>query len=196
MTEKRCHQDMRENSTISAEPLRKAAAILKAGGVVLHATEGVWGFACDPFNSDAIEAVLAIKGRQADKGFIVIGAKADDFSDQLAGLPAAQKQAIQATWPGAHTWILPDTIYPDIIRGGRTTLACRVPGHAQARELCELSGSTLVSTSANRSGEPSLTTQAQAEEAFGKLVGYVLPGAVLNPGKASTIHALDGTILR
>ncbi len=188
---------MVEVPTISAEPhLRKAAAILKAGGVILHATEGVWGFACDPFNADAVEAVLAIKGRQADKGFIVIGAQAHYFSDQLEGLSEAQKQAIQATWPGAHTWILPDTIYPDIIRGGRTTLACRVPGHSQARDLCELIGNTLISTSANRSGEPSLTTQTQAEEVFGEQVGYVLPGAVLNPGKASTIHSLDGAVLR
>ena len=188
---------MLKNPTISDEPqLRKAAAIVKAGGVILHATEGVWGFACDPFNVDAVAAVLEIKGRQADKGFIVIGAQADCFSEQLAGLSEAQILAIQATWPGAHTWILPDTTYPDVIRGGRTTLACRVPGHAQARELCELLGNTLVSTSANRSGEPSLTTQAQAEDAFGKQVDLVLPGAVLNPGKASTIHALDGTILR
>jgi L-threonylcarbamoyladenylate synthase len=188
---------MLENPTKRAQDeLRQAAAIVKAGGVVLHATEGVWGFACDPFNAEAVAAVLAIKGRQADKGFIVIGAQARCFSAQLQGLSESQRLAIQATWPGAHTWILPDTIYPDIIRGGRTTLACRVPGHEQARELCELLGTTLVSTSANRSGEPSLTTQAQAEAAFGRQVGFVLPGAVLSPGKASTIHALDGTILR
>ena len=188
---------MVENPTGRArEELRQAAAILKAGGVVLHATEGVWGFACDPFNADAVQAVLDIKGRQADKGFIVIGAQAHYFSAQLEKLTESQKIAIQASWPGAHTWILPDTIYPDVIRGGRTTLACRVPGHSQARELCELLGRTLVSTSANRSGEPSLTPQTQAEDVFGKKVDFVLPGAVLNPGKASTIHALDGTILR
>lgn len=188
---------MVDNPVSAAEAqLHKAAAILKAGGVVLHATEGVWGFACDPFNAEAVEAVLAIKGRQANKGFIVIGAQAHNFAEQMAGLSEAQKLAIQATWPGAHTWILPDTNYPDVIRGGRTTLACRVPGHVQARRLCELFGNTLVSTSANRSGEPSLTTQTQAEDAFGRQAGFVLPGAVLNPGKASTIHGLDGTILR
>ena len=30
-----------------------AADVLRSGGIVAHATEGVWGLACDPFDGTA-----------------------------------------------------------------------------------------------------------------------------------------------
>lgn len=163
---------------------------------MLHATEGVWGFACDPYSNEAVGKILAIKGRSADKGFILIGACSAFFQAQLCPLEETKRAEILATWPGSHTWILPDSHYPDRIRGGRETVACRVPGHAQARALCAGFGRALVSTSANLSGQPSVTDAKQAKALFGDLVDYMLPGTVGQAGKASTIHALDGSILR
>jgi L-threonylcarbamoyladenylate synthase len=176
--------------------LHEAVAALQAGGVILHATEGVWGFACDPFDANAVQMILDLKGREANKGFIVIAAAARYFHNQLETLSEDQRQTVEATWPGPHTWILPDDFYPQIIRGGRNTLACRVPGHDQARRLCELLDKPVISTSANLSGQPGIVTQQQAQALFGERVAYLLPGAVLVPGKASTIHTLDGAILR
>ena len=49
-----------------------AAVCLKAGGVIAHATEGVWGLACDPFNRKAVDRILTIKGREAAKGMLLI----------------------------------------------------------------------------------------------------------------------------
>ncbi len=178
------------------ESIQYAAEVLRGGGVVLHATEGVWGFACDPFQPTAVEKILAIKGRQAAKGFIVIGAEPAAFADQLAQVSVAHRGRVQASWPGAHTWILPDDRYPSMIRGERPTLACRVPGHVQARALCNAFGATLVSTSANRSGEAPLTRAAQAEREFGAQVDYFLWGEVDRAGSASTIYGLQGEILR
>ncbi len=163
---------------------------------MLHATEGVWGFACDPFDLSAVEKVLAIKGRAAEKGFIVIGADWHAFARQLAQVSEARRQDIISSWPGAHTWILPDDIYPPVIRGHRDTLACRVPGHRQARALCREFGATLVSTSANIAGQPSISSAEVAYGEFSTAVDYVLRGSVINPGRASTIHGLDGEILR
>jgi len=163
---------------------------------VLHATEGVWGFACDPFNAEAVQKVIALKGRAADKGLIVIAATAAVFSKQMSDLTAVRCEEIMASWPGPHTWILHDNEYAPVIRGFRDTLACRVPGHPQARALCQQFGAALVSTSANLAGEPGITTLEQARQSFGGKVDYLLSGAVLNPGRASTIHALDGEILR
>ena len=170
--------------------------MLRAGGVVLHATEGVWGFACDPFNPSAVERILAIKGRAAEKGFIVIGADAHAFEHQLARVDEVRRREIISSWPGAHTWILPDEIYPPVIRGYRATLACRVPGHRQARALCRLFGATLVSTSANVAGEPAISSAQVAFSEFSAVVDFVLRGAVDNAGQVSTIHGEDGEILR
>src|SRR4051794_31230036 len=40
-----------------------AAKVLRHGGIVAHATEGVWGLACDPFDADAVVRLLDLKGR-------------------------------------------------------------------------------------------------------------------------------------
>ena len=118
------------------------------------------------------------------------------FDAQLANLVADHRAEVVASWPGHHTWVLPDDVYPDEVRGQRPTLACRVPDHVQARDLCAGFAAPLVSTSANLSGEPGIVSAAQAHAQFATLVDFVLPGEVGDAGKASTIHGLDRTILR
>lgn len=60
---------------ISPHRLRQAARLLRAGGVITHATEGVWGLACDPWNRCAVERLLSIKRRDVARGLILIGAQ-------------------------------------------------------------------------------------------------------------------------
>lgn len=173
-----------------------AARVLKQGGVVAHATEGVWGFACDAFDRRAVRRVVEIKQRNAGKGLILIGASEQLFAPELASLSGDVRTDILASWPGPHTWILPNVRFGMLVTGGRTTVACRVPGHDQARLLAEHVGRPLVSTSANVSGGAALTGQEEVERHFSAEVDYILPGQVLNPGVPSTIRQIDGRILR
>ncbi len=175
--------------------LEEAAAALCAGGVVVHATEGVWGLACDPGRAEAVEKILALKGRGADKGLLLIAHDAQVFARHWTGLGHAGD--ILKSWPGHHTWVLPNHgVYADYVTGGRTTVACRVPGHVQARQLCKEVGHALVSTSANLSGQPPVVDEAAARALFADHVDVVLPGRVGDADGPSTIHDLDGRILR
>lgn len=176
-------------------PVERAAELIKSGGVVCHATEGVWGFACNPWNETAVSRILTIKHRSWEKGLLVIGANASHFAAEFAGCSVDQEREVVASWPGAHTWILPNTRFEKWVTGSRNTVGCRVPGHVQARELCALAG-VLISTSANISNGADTLQYEQADERFAAQVDYVLPGAVIEAGKASTIRALDGTVLR
>ena len=45
--------------------LEVAAGVILSGGVILHATEGVWGLACDPFSEAAVRRISSMKRRQA-----------------------------------------------------------------------------------------------------------------------------------
>ena len=84
-----------------------AAACLQSGGVIAHATEGVWGLACDPYNDDAVRRVLAIKGREAAKGMLLIGGGPTDFQAALEELTPKIMAQVLASWPGHVTWLLP-----------------------------------------------------------------------------------------
>ncbi|NKC00475.1 MAG: tRNA threonylcarbamoyladenosine biosynthesis protein RimN [Pseudomonadales bacterium] len=176
--------------------LDPAIKVLAEGGVVAHATEGVWGFACDANCKTAVQKILAIKQRGGEKGLIVIAGSIETFAPELESLSDEQVAAISATWPGPHTWILPNQRFDEQVTGSRTTIACRVPGHAQARALARMFGHPLISTSANRSGQPAATLEGEVRGLFAADVDWILSGAVQNAGVPSTIHQLDGEILR
>ncbi len=176
--------------------LTRAVTVLRAGGVVAHATEGVWGLTCDPENESAVRQLLQIKSRSVDKGLILIGADAAQFAPELDAISPAQQTTVTSTWPGAVTWVLPNQRFAPWITGSHRSVAIRVPGHDQARALCAQFGGPLVSTSANSAGQPAATTQAEATAAMGELVDLVLPGQTSgNPGP-STIRQLDGRQVR
>lgn len=187
--------------------LRLAVRVLRTGGTILHATEGVWGFACDPLDARAVAQLLALKQRPADKGLIVIGAGADCFATELAEVSGPAREQILDSWPGPVTWVLPNRRFPDWITGGRDSVAVRVPGHPQARALCHAFGGPLVSTSANRAGWPAPRNRFQARATVtelrrrGRLRGrhprlYLLAGETQGRRQPSEIRTLSGQRLR
>ena len=103
------------------------AACLRSGGVIAHATEGVWGLACDPANGEALSRILAIKGREAAKGMLLIGASSDAFENVLNRMATDLRAQVEASWPGHVTWLLPGHMYPRSIRDSRLwRVECRI----------------------------------------------------------------------
>lgn len=171
--------------------IARAVAVLRDGGVVAHASEGVWGLACDPFNQAAVQRVLDIKGRAAAKGLIVVAGASADFAAELDAVDDALAARIRASWPGAVTWLVGNKRFPPWITGGRDTVAIRVPGHAQARALATAFGGALVSTSANRAGAAPAGTAAEVQRALGGEIDYLLPGET--GGRSGPSRILDAT---
>ncbi|MFT7650936.1 MAG: L-threonylcarbamoyladenylate synthase [Limisphaerales bacterium] len=174
--------------------LKEAAAVIVNGGVVLHATEGVWGFACAPTCEAAVLKILQMKQRSIDKGLLLIGSEAAVFDTELRA--HVLREDVLTSWPGPHTWVLPNSRFPLWVTGGRGTVACRVPGHRQARCLSKKVGGALVSTSANRSGEAPAVDELSAREQFEGEIDYVLSGQVSSPGQVSTIYDMNGEVIR
>ncbi|HEY8521489.1 MAG TPA: Sua5/YciO/YrdC/YwlC family protein [Gammaproteobacteria bacterium] len=175
-----------------------AARILRSGGVVAYPTEAVFGIGCLPNRREAVERVLAIKGRSERKGLVLIAANVAQLAP-YAALPEGPRAAeVLATWPGPVTWVLPAAPRaPRWITGGRRTVAVRVTAHPVARRLCERAGSALVSTSANRTGRRPLRSALEVRRLLGCEVDYVLPGPLGGLERPTTIRdAATGRILR
>ncbi|MBP8284057.1 MAG: Sua5/YciO/YrdC/YwlC family protein, partial [Chromatiaceae bacterium] len=116
--------------------LRLAAHWIKAGGVVAYPTEAVYGLGCDPWNGEATRRILTLKQRPESKGLILIAAAIQQLTPFVELLEAERMEAILASWPGPHTWLLPARPeVPSWLRGEHATLAVRVTAHPLAAAL-------------------------------------------------------------
>lgn len=175
----------------------KALEVLDLGGVIVHATEGVFGLACKIECEQAVEKISSLKNRQqSDSPYLVLAANYQQI-ETIVDLNVPYLDAIKSSWPGPVTWVFPKkTITYPWIGGADGSLAVRYSAHPQCQRLVQAAG-PLISTSANRHGEPSPVTLATVRETFGELIACYLPGRLTVAGRASRIrHAQTGEWLR
>lgn len=179
-------------------PLRRAVEVVRAGGVIAYPTEAVYGLGCDPLEHVAVRRIIALKQRDAAKGLILIASDISQLMPFMGEMSADILSKLDASWPGPVTWVVPAApTLPFWLSGGRTTLAVRVTAHPVASALCRELGMALVSTSANRSGQPPARSALAARVQLGEGLDYILPGAVGGLNKPTEIReALTGKVLR
>jgi len=140
---------------VSNFKLRQAKHLIQNGGVIACPTEAVYGLSCDPLNPLAVEHLLKIKKRPAEKGLILVASSIEQLLPFIKLDDSLPLNEIRDSWPGPATWLLPaaDKL-PRWINGGKKTVACRVTAHPLLAALCKTTGHALISTSANQSGRP------------------------------------------
>lgn len=157
--------------------IEEIASVLIDGGIVLMPTDTIYGLHA-LIDSRAADRIKEIKGRDDAKRFVTIAANIA----QLAKIGVAVSPVVSDLWPGPLTAILR--------RNNEESLAARIPDVNWIRALLERTG-PLVSTSANRSGEPPITLPNElAHELQSALDGLVDAG--LRDGKASAIVDFTG----
>jgi len=183
---------------MTATPIEKAVRALREGSVIAYPTEAVWGLGCDPKNRLAVEKLLALKQRPVAKGLILVAANIDQLAPFFGNVTDAQYQLLEASWPGFTTFIVPASKHvPAWIKGDFESVALRVSAHPLVRELCQAFAGPLVSTSANRAGQPPAQSLEQVVNIFSHELAFVLPGQLGGAQKPSPIVDIDsGQVLR
>lgn len=172
--------------------LRKAADILRAGGLVGFPTETVYGLGGDATNESAVRAIFAAKGRPADNPLIVHVTDAAQLPP-LCRLTDTAERLIAAFWPGPLTLLMQKTaLVPDVTTAGLPSVAVRCPSHPVARRLIALSQTPVAAPSANLSGRPSPTTAAHVYEDMNGRIPIILDGGACAVGVESTVCDLTG----
>lgn len=179
-------------------PLEHAVHALRDGQVIACPTEAVWGLSCDPHNDAALARLMRMKAREPAKGVIVVAASIAQLEPWLKGLPYALYAPLLASWPGPVTWLVPDNgTAPALVRGKHDGVALRVTDHPGMQALCEAFGGPLVSSSANRAGEPPAMSAAEASSIFGAELGAIVAGELGGRTRPSQIRDLaSGRVLR
>ncbi|MCC7257838.1 MAG: Sua5/YciO/YrdC/YwlC family protein [Gammaproteobacteria bacterium] len=183
---------------MTANPLlRRAARVLRAGGIVAYPTEAVYGLGCNPDDEAALRRLIAIKGRSARAGFILIAATAGQLQGWIAPTAAEQRRLASPTRTPV-TWVVRAGARAGrLLTGRRATVAVRITTHPVAAGLCRAAGMPLVSTSANYHGRPPARTALGVRRRLGRELDLIVPGPTGGRLRPSEIRlAATGEVLR
>lgn len=177
--------------------IRMACRELNQGGIIAYPTEAVYGLGCNPLNLSAVQRILQIKQRPADKGLIIVGSRLSHLQPYTS-VVLEDNQSLQQTWPGPVTWILPArSTVPYLIRGRHAGIAMRLSNHPVTAAICESFGAAIISTSANLAKHPALRSASAVHAWFGNQVDMILHGDTDRTAQPSEIRDyLTGKILR
>ena len=189
---------MSSEKILLQDKVHQAVNALNAGGVVAYPTEYCFGLGCDPLNIDAIQSLLKIKNRQAEQGVILIASSVEQI-EKFVDLKASPLiDEILASWPGPNTWILPAHEYvTSWVKGRHQGVAVRVTANHVSKNICQEFGGAIVSTSANRHGQPALLDAQSVINEMGNELSYVFDESVDGATMPSSIRdGLTGKQLR
>jgi L-threonylcarbamoyladenylate synthase len=177
--------------------IARAAACLRAGGIVVYPTETFYGLGSLASRPDALARLAAAKLRPLGKPLPLIAADVEQVEEVASLASPLARRLARCFWPGPLTLILPALAGLDeTLTGGTGSIAVRVPGSDIARALAARAGGALVSTSANLSGEPPPTRVSDLSPGLLAHLDAVLDGGETPGGLASTVVMVDSGMLR
>ncbi|MEV3901996.1 L-threonylcarbamoyladenylate synthase [Mycobacterium sp. NPDC050551] len=172
--------------------IASAVSALKGGALVVLPTDTVYGIGANAFDSSAVAALLAAKGRGRDMPVPVLVGSWHTIDGLVYTVPRTARELIRAFWPGALSLVVRQA--PSLawdLGDADGTVMLRMPLHPVAIELLREVGPMAVS-SANISGRPAAVTAADARAQLGDQVEVYLDAGPSAQQSASTIVDLTG----
>ena len=157
-----------------SEPWRddaiEAVRNLRAGNVIVHATDTVWGIACDATNPSAVKKLRELKNRSEDSPILVLVADEGQIERHFGKVPDAAWDLFEHS-DKPTTVVLPGGKGVDeSILGSDGSLGIRLAKDPWIHFVASGLGSPIASTSANLSGSPTPTN-------FESIESEILEGA-------------------
>ncbi len=175
------------------EDIKKAAEIIKNGGLVGMPTETVYGLGANALNPKAVLDIFKAKGRPADNPLIVHISDVSQIEKFSLAEEIPENAIILAKkfWPGPLTMIVKKgKAVPDEVSAGLDTVAIRFPSHPVAQKLISFAGLPVAAPSANLSGSPSPTTPQHVMRDLKGKIPAIIDGGICNVGLESTVITL------
>jgi L-threonylcarbamoyladenylate synthase len=171
--------------------IQRALAILREGGLVAFPTDTVYGLGALVFDKAAVDSIYTAKGRPEGKAIPVLIGEVDDLEKVAVEVSETALILAARFWPGPLTIVvgkrpgLPEAV------STTPTVGVRIPNHPVARTLLRQAGPMAV-TSANLSGQASLSTAQEVFDQLGGRIAFILDGGRTPGGVPSTVVSCVG----
>jgi L-threonylcarbamoyladenylate synthase len=185
-----------QDESVWGSAIDEAVNALGRGQVIVLPTDTVYGIGADAFSPDAVNTLLAAKGRGRQMPPPVLVGSASTLDGLATEISPDARALAEKFWPGGLTIIF--RAQPSLAWDlGEThgTVALRMPDHPTAIALLKRTGPLAVS-SANKHGQPAAFTAREAFVQLGDSVAIYLDGGQVPGGVASTIVDATGEHLR
>jgi len=140
---------------------------LKAGKVLVHPTESIWGLGCDALNESAIDLIFKLKQRPLNKSLILLAESYFSIKEFVTSLNPDQEKLLNEKWPGPHTFLFTyNKNLPSHLMNETGKIAIRVSNHLPVKNLLKVYKGFMVSTSANFSGQSNINCPNKILETF------------------------------
>jgi L-threonylcarbamoyladenylate synthase len=177
----------------SGTDLKRAAEVLRTGGLVIFPTETVYGLGARADSREAVGQIFEAKGRPKSHPVIVHLSGAGQLARWAARVPRVAEVLAEAFWPGPLTIVLErSAALLAEAAGGLPTVGLRVPSHPLALALLGEVGLPIAAPSANLFTAVSPTRISHIDPRLAARVDYILDGGPCGVGLESTIVDVTG----
>jgi L-threonylcarbamoyladenylate synthase len=154
----------------------RSAQILKQGGIIAYPTDTVYGIGTNAFNVEAVQRIYQIKERPLSSP-LSIAVAGKTMAQHVAYLNEQALRLIAKFWPGALTIIVKKkAIIPPVVTGGTNLVGLRAPAHNVPLSILRYSQTPMISTSANKHGEPPCPGVECIRSNFGNHIDMIIEG--------------------
>ena len=184
-------------NNIDEEKIKKASDVLRNGGVIIHPTETLYGFAAVWNNENALKRIAQLKMRDIMKPFSILVNQINQILNIAGWAPDKLENLLHVIFPNPLTILLPrKKELPLHFWNQFAEIGFRFPDFRICDKLVEFAGQPLITTSANIANDPPPKTSIEVSESLINDVDLFLDGGDCPFQIPSTVMRFDPETLK
>ena len=153
--------------------IAKAISHLEKGDSIVYPTETLWALGCDATNEAAVQKLNGIKGREGDKGYVLLVEGLEMLSLYIGHITSTLRSIASSDAPTTVVFSEHQALPPSVLAADKS-VAIRITQSKFCKRLLREFGKPLVATSANFQGAPSAKSFNDLDKDLLEAVQFVI----------------------